>query len=108
MGLGHGVRPRTSWRYASATAARAQVLTMKNILFLMVVAYALSACAQREQVVEQQSSEKRYQGKRDSKPWDNDPLAYGSGKWSKRDRTRWETQIKTRQQGQNEDKRIYQ
>jgi len=81
---------------------------MKKILFLMVVAYALSACAERQQVVEPQPSEKRYQGKRDSKPWDNDPLAYGSGKWSKGDRASWETQIKTRQQGQNEDKRIYQ
>ena len=37
------------------------------------------------------------------------PLAYGTtGKWSKGDRTSWETQIKTRQLGQHEDKRIYQ
>jgi len=80
---------------------------MKKILFLMVVAYALSACGEREQVVEQQSAEKRYQGKRDSKPWDNDPLAY-SGKWTKGDRTSWETQLKARQQSQNENRRIEQ
>ena len=80
---------------------------MKKILFLMLAAYVLTACGEREQVVEQQPSEKRYQGKRDSKPWDNDPLAY-SGKWTKGDRTSWETQLKQRQQGQNEDKRIYQ
>jgi len=80
---------------------------MKKILFLMVAAYALSACGEREQVVEQQPAEKRYQGKRDTDPWNNDPLAY-SGKWTKGDRTSWETQIKARQQGQNEDKRIYQ
>ena len=52
--------------------------------------------------------EKRYQGKRDTAPWDNDPLAQSSGKWNKGDRTGWETQLKARQQGQNEDRRIYQ
>ena len=81
---------------------------MKKILFFMVAALVLSACGEREQVSQQQPSEKRYQGKNDGKPWDNDPLAYGSGKWSKGDRTSWETQLKARQQGQNEDKRIYQ
>jgi hypothetical protein len=82
---------------------------MRKVLLALLAVYALGACGEREQVVEQQSSEKRYQGKRDSKPWDNDPLAYGSsGKWAKGDRTSWETQIKTRQQGQNEDRRIYQ
>jgi hypothetical protein len=80
---------------------------MKKVLFFVCIAFVLSACGEREQVVDQQS-EKRYQGKRDGKPWDNDPLAYDSGKWSKGDRTSWETQLKTRQLGQNEDKRIYQ
>jgi hypothetical protein len=78
---------------------------MKKILFFVCVVFALSACGEREQVAE---SKRGYQGKRDTQPWENDPLAYGSGKWSKCDRTSWETQIKTRQQGQNEDKRIYQ
>ena len=67
----------------------------------------ISGCGEREQLVEQQS-EKRYQGKRDGKPWENDPLAYGAAKWSKGDRASWETQLKTRQLGQHEDKRIYQ
>jgi hypothetical protein len=80
---------------------------MSKILVLLAVAFTLSACGERDQVVEQQS-EKRYQGKRDTAAWDNEPLAYGSGKWSKGDRTSWETQIKTRQLGQHEDKRIYQ
>jgi hypothetical protein len=78
---------------------------MKNILFFLFIIFTLSACGEREQVAE---SKRGYQGKRDTQPWENDPLAYGSGKWSKGDRTSWETQIKTRQQGQNEDKRIYQ
>lgn len=77
-----------------------------TIFFLI---YGVSGCAERDQVIEQQS-EKRYQGKRDGKPWDNDPLAYGSNasKWTKGDRTSWETQIKARQMGQHEDKRINQ
>jgi hypothetical protein len=78
---------------------------MKRILFFTCVVFALSACGEREQVAEGKRS---YQGKRDGKPWDNEPLAYGSGKWSKGDRTSWETQIKSRQLGQHEDKRIYQ
>jgi hypothetical protein len=81
---------------------------MKKILFLLVAAYMVGACAEREQVVEQKPAEKRYQGKNDTKPWDNDPLAYGSGKWSKGDRASWENEIKTRQQSQNEDRRINQ
>jgi len=83
---------------------------MKKILFLMAAVFALSACGEREQVVQQQPSEKRYQGKRDTKPWDNDsPLAeLRGGTWTKGDRTSWETQLKSRQQSQNEDTRINQ
>ena len=50
----------------------------------------------------------KYQGKPDTQAWDNAPLAYGSGKWTKGDRASWENQIKTRQLGQNEDVRINQ
>jgi hypothetical protein len=77
------------------------------VLLMILGLSGILGCGERDQVVDQQS-EKRYQGKRDGKPWDNDPLAYGSGKWSKGDRASWETQIKNRQLGQHEDKRIYQ
>ena len=79
----------------------------KLFLFAILSAFILgvTACGEREQVAE---SKRGYQGKHDGKPWDNEPLAYSSGKWSKGDRTSWETQIKTRQLGQHEDKRIYQ
>jgi hypothetical protein len=81
----------------------------KLFFFAMMLSLAagLGGCAERDQVVEAKPGDK-YQGKRDGKPWDNDPLAYGSGKWSKGDRTSWETQIKNRQLGQHEDRRIYQ
>jgi hypothetical protein len=82
-------------------------MSIQAILLTVAAAFFLSACGERQQVIEQ-CSEKRYQGKRDGKPWENEPLAYGSGKWSKGDRAAWETQIKARQLGQHEDKRIYQ
>jgi len=81
---------------------------MRKVLLAMIALYALGACGEREQVVEQQPSEKRYQGKRDANPWDNDPLQYANGKWNKGDRTSWESQLKNRQQSQNEDRRINQ
>lgn len=74
-------------------------------LLVAVAVAGLAACGEREQIAEGKRS---YQGKLDSNPWDNEPLAYGGGKWSKGDRASWETQIKNRQLGQNEYKRIYQ
>jgi hypothetical protein len=49
----------------------------------------------------------KYQGKPDTPPWDNAPLAYGDAKWTKGDQASWESEINTRTQGQNEDIRIY-
>jgi hypothetical protein len=74
-------------------------------LLLLVAFFGLAACGEREQVVVYKQG--KYQGKPDARPWDNEPLAYG-GKWTKGDRTSWENQIKARQLGQHEDKRIYQ
>ena len=76
---------------------------MRLFLAIFILAFGLTACGEREQVVEQQS-EKRYQGKRDGKPWDNAPLAaeFRGGTWVKGDRRSWEEQIKQRQLWQNE------
>ena len=76
---------------------------------LLIAALGLAACSEREQVVEPQS-EKRYQGKADSKPWDNAPLAaeFRGGQWTKGNQDSWEEQIKRRQLAQHEHKRIYQ
>ena len=72
-------------------------------IFLTV---GVTACGEPEQVVSYKQG--KYQGKPDTKPYDNAPLAYESAKWTKGDRTSWETQIKQRQLGQHEHKRIYQ
>lgn len=71
----------------------------------VVAALGLAACGESEQVVVYKQG--KYQGKPDTRPWDNDPLA-GGGKWSRGDRASWETQIKERQLAQHEHKRIYQ
>ena len=83
---------------------------MKRVLAVLVLAaFGLAACTEREQVIQPQS-EKRYQGKRDGKSWDNDsPVAeLRGGKWSKGNQASWEEQIKQRQLAQHEHKRIYQ
>jgi hypothetical protein len=54
--------------------------------------------------VEQASTPAQQAGqtvKRDTAPWNNEPLANGP-KWTKGDRNSWEEQIKTRQLAQNE------
>jgi hypothetical protein len=84
---------------------------MKPVFAFLIFVFisGIAGCGEREQVVEQQS-EKRYQGKRDTKPWDNAPLAaeFRGGTWTKGDERSWEEQIKQRQLSQHEHKRIYQ
>jgi hypothetical protein len=72
----------------------------------VLAALGLAGCGESEQVVIYKQG--KYQGKPDTRPFDNTPLAYESAKWSKGDRTSWEEQIKRRQLAQHEHKRIYQ
>ena len=83
---------------------------MRVIALIVVASFALAGCGERDQEPVAGENKRSYQGKRDTLPWDNEPLAaeFRGGKWSKGDRVSWETQIKTRQFGQHEDKRIYQ
>ena len=76
-------------------------------LMLCTALLALAACGEREQIAEGPRS---YQGKPDSAPWNNEPLAaeYHGGKWTKGDRASWEVDIKARQLAQHEYKRIEQ
>jgi hypothetical protein len=82
---------------------------MKRVLIFLaaaVLALGLNGCGEQEQVVVYKQG--KYQGKPDGLPWDSEPLAYESAKWTKGDKVSWETQIKNRQLGQHEHKRIYQ
>ena len=80
------------------TAARKFVLVGAALL----VALGLGACGERDQVTVYKQG--KYQGKPDTKPWDNDPAAaiYTTSKWDKGSQTSWETAVKTRSLAQNE------
>ena len=65
---------------------------------------ALAGCGEKPQAVAYKQG--KYQGKPDTLPWDNAPLAYGSAKWDKGNKTSWEDEIKSRTQSQNEYVRI--
>jgi hypothetical protein len=80
---------------------------MRKILFMMIVA-GLAGCGEADQVVVYKQG--KYQGKLDGLPWNSDsPVAeLLGGKWTKGDQKSWEEQIKQRQLGQHEHKRIYQ
>jgi hypothetical protein len=69
-------------------------------LLTALAVLSLAACGEREQVGEVKRG--KYQGKPDTQPWSNAPLAYENGKWTQGDRASWETQIRTRQSWQNE------
>jgi hypothetical protein len=72
----------------------------------MLGVLGVTGCGEREQSAEYKRG--KYQGKPDTQSWANTPLAHESQKWTPGDRASWETQIRTRQMGQHEDKRIYQ
>ena len=77
-----------------------------RILFLILTVCLVADCGEREQIAQ---GKRTYQGKRDTKAWDNEPLPYAlnhGSKWTKGDQASWEQQIKARQLTQNEYQRI--
>jgi len=68
----------------------------------LAFALGLAACGERDQVTVYKQG--KYQGKPDTKPWDNDPAAslYTTSKWSKGDKTAWESAVRMRNLAQNE------
>jgi len=82
--------------------------TMKWIGAALAAAAVLgiAGCGESTQVVVYKQG--KYQGKPDTRPWDNEPLAaeHRGGTWKKGDRTGWEEQIKNRQLAQHEYKRV--
>jgi len=79
-------------------AARKLMLVSAALAF----ALGLAACAEGDQVTVYKQG--KYQGKPDTKPWDNDPAAslYTTSKWSKGDKSAWESVVRTRNLAQNE------
>lgn len=72
-------------------------------LAVLVAAATLTACGEREQVVQPpQQGGVSYQGKPDTRPWDHDPSAFGASNWKPGDRGAWENALRVRAQTQNE------
>jgi major membrane immunogen (membrane-anchored lipoprotein) len=69
---------------------------LTGVVCLAALAALLTGCGEKDQVVVFKQGQ--YQGKPDSKPWDNESFAG--------DRTQWEATIKARNQSQNEYRRI--
>ncbi|MBE0621594.1 MAG: hypothetical protein IH605_13450 [Burkholderiales bacterium] len=72
----------------------------------LAITAGLAGCGEKDQVVMYQQG--KYQGKPDTKPWDDDPAAslYTTSKWTKGDKSSWEDALRTRSQSQNEYVRI--
>ena len=72
----------------------------------LIAVAGMSGCGEKEQVVAYKQG--KYQGKPDTKPWENDPgtSLYTTSKWKAGDKTGWETALKARNQNQNEYTRV--
>ena len=80
----------------------------RSALVLAALAVAgLAGCGEDQQVTVYKQG--KYQGKPDTRSWDNSPLAaeQRGGNWTKGDKGSWETAINQRAMGQHEHKRIY-
>jgi len=68
----------------------------------LVAVAGLAGCGEREQVVVYKQG--KYQGKPDTRPWNDDPSAavYTPETWTKGDQAGWENALKVRNQNQNE------
>jgi hypothetical protein len=81
-------------------------MKMRNALAAAVAVAAvlgLAGCGETSQVTVYKQG--KYQGKPDTKPWDNDPAAnnvYTTSKWTKGDKGSWERAVNTRALAQNE------
>ena len=66
----------------------------------------LSGCGEQAQVIVYEQG--KYQGKPDTKPWENAPGAslYTTSKWTQGDKASWEAALRSRSQSQNEYLRI--
>jgi hypothetical protein len=76
--------------------------TLVFIALASIAALGLAGCGEQPQELVQK--DRRYQGKPDTNPWDNDPAAavHAGSQWTKGDKTSWETALKTRTLNQNE------
>lgn len=72
----------------------------------LIALAGMTGCGETEQVIVYKQG--KYQGKPDTKPWENEPGAslYTTSKWNKGDKSGWETALRSRNQNQNEYARV--
>jgi hypothetical protein len=72
----------------------------------LLFAVGLGACGERDQVTVYKQG--KYQGKPDTKPWENGPESslYTTSRWDQGNKTSWEAAVKTRNLAQNEYNRV--
>lgn len=74
-----------------------------RMLAVMGAACVLAACGEREQLLQApQQGGLSYQGKPDTRPWDNRPTAAGASSWPAGDRGAWEKAIRARNRAQDD------
>jgi len=73
--------------------------------FVALAALAIAGCGESEVTVYKQG---KYQGKPDTRPYDDDPsqALYTTSTWTKGDRASWEAAMRQRVANQNEYNRI--
>ena len=76
------------------------------VVAAVTVSAGLAGCGESDQVIVYQQG--KYQGKPDTRPWENEPGAslYTTSKWAKGDKSSWESALRSRSQNQNEYVRI--
>jgi len=74
------------------------------VVAAVTVSAGLAGCGESDQVIVYQQG--KYQGKPDTRPWDNEPGANTTSKWTKGDKSSWESALRSRSQSQNEYVRI--
>lgn len=80
------------------------MITAKKVIlvgFALCAALAFAGCGEREVTVYKQG---KYQGKPDTRPYDNDPSQAldSTSTWTKGDRSSWEAAMRQRVANQNE------
>lgn len=78
--------------------------TLAVAVAALAFAAGLAGCGETEQVIVYQQG--KYQGKPDTRPWDNAPGADATSKWTKGDKASWESALRSRSLSQNEHVRI--
>jgi len=80
---------------------------MTRLLIGLAAVFSLAACGELDQTVNFEQG--KYQGKPDTRPWDNPPPAQDARgvKWTQGDRESWKNALHERQLTQHEDRRLY-